>query len=62
MEKVLRVVNKNKAGNDFAYWKTKSFQDRINAIEILRLQFIQLQKDVQQRLQRIYTIVNRKSG
>lgn len=60
MEKVLLVVNKKEVQNDYLFWKQKSVQERINAIEILRLQFIQMQKDVQPGFQRVYRITKRK--
>jgi len=60
VEKVLHVVNKKEVQNDYVFWKQKSAQERINAIEILRLQYIQMQKDVQLRVKRAYKIVKRK--
>lgn len=60
MEKVLRVVNKKEVQNDYLFWKQKSAQERIDAIEILRLQYIQMQKDVQPGFQRVYRITKRK--
>ena len=60
MEKVLNVVNKKEIQTDYAYWQQKSVQDRIDAVEILRLQYLQMQEDVQQGLQRVYRIVKRK--
>jgi len=62
MEKVLTVVDKNDVKNDFEYWKTKSPEERIDSIEILRLQYIKLQENVQQGLQRVYKITKQKSG
>jgi hypothetical protein len=60
MEKVLNVVNKKEIQTDYVYWQQKTAQDRIDAIEILRLQYLQMQKNVQQGLQRVYRIVKRK--
>jgi hypothetical protein len=60
MAKKLNVANKNKTQTDYAYWQKKTIQERIDAIELLRSQFIQLQKDVYQGVQRVYTIVKRK--
>ncbi|NWG28435.1 MAG: hypothetical protein HXY48_07855 [Ignavibacteriaceae bacterium] len=60
MEKVLHVVNKKEVQNDYGFWKQKSAQERINALEILRLQYIQMQKDVQPGFQRVYRITKRK--
>lgn len=60
MEKVLNVISRKEVQTDYLFWKQKTAQERIDAIEILRSQFIHLQKDVQPGLQRIYTIVKRK--
>jgi hypothetical protein len=60
MEKVLKIINKNDDGNDFSYWKTKSFQESIDAIEILRSQYLQLLKDDKRGVERVYTIAKRK--
>jgi len=62
MEKVIRVIKKSDDRNDFKFWQSKSYQERIDAIETLRLQFIQMKKNVQQGLQRVYTVVKQKSG
>ena len=60
MEKVISVIKKQDAQNDFQYWKSKSYQERIDAIETLRLQYIQMNNDDQQGLQRVYTVVKQK--
>jgi hypothetical protein len=60
LKKVLNVISRKEVQNDYLFWKQKTAQERIDAVEILRSQFIQLQKDVQPGLQRIYTIVKRK--
>jgi len=62
MEKVISVINKFDDRNDFKFWQSKSFQERIDAIETLRLQYFQMKKNVQQGLQRVYTVVKQKSG
>ena len=62
MEKVISVVKKSDDGNDFKFWQSKSYQERIDAIEILRSQYFQMKKNVQQGLQRVYTVVKQKSG
>jgi len=60
VEKVLNVINKNDVQNDYAYWQKKTIQERIDAIEILRSQYIQMHNNVQPGLQRVYRIVKRK--
>jgi hypothetical protein len=62
MERVITVVDKYTVKNDFEYWRTKSFEERFASIEILRLQFIQLQENVQQGLKRVYRITKQKQG
>ncbi len=58
MEKVLRITSLKEKNSDFAYWSTKSFQERLEAIEILRQQYFSLKKDVQPRLQRVCRVIN----
>jgi len=62
MEKVISIVKKSDTQSDFQYWQTKTMQERIDAIEILRLQYIEMNKNVQPGLQRVYTVVKQKSG
>ena len=59
MEKVLKITTIHENTSDYAYWSTKSFQERLEAIEILRQQYFSLNKDVQPRLQRFCSIVKR---
>ncbi|NGZ45151.1 hypothetical protein EWU23_11760 [Cytophagaceae bacterium 50C-KIRBA] len=58
MEKVLKITTLKEHKSDFAYWSTKSFNERLDTIEILRQQYFSLKKDVQPRLQRVCRIVN----
>jgi len=62
MEKVISVIKKKEDRNDFKFWQGKSYQERIEAIETLRSQYIQMKNNVQQGLQRVYTVVKQKSG
>ena len=39
--------------------RKKTIQERIDAIEILRSRYTQMQNNVQHRVQKIYTIVKR---
>lgn len=57
MEKVLRIVSLHEQPSDYAYWTSRPVSERIDAIEILRDQYIKFKKDVQPRLQRICRIV-----
>lgn len=58
MERVIRIVNLKDVQSDYLFWQTKSFQERLEAIELLRAQYIKFRKDVQPRLQRVCRIVN----
>lgn len=58
MERVIRIANLKDVQSDFLFWQTKSFQERLEAIELLRAQYIKFRKDVQPRLQRVCRIVN----
>jgi hypothetical protein len=62
MEKVISIIKKTDNRNDFKFWQSKSYQERIYAIETLRSQYFQMKKNVQQGLQRVYTVVKQKSG
>jgi hypothetical protein len=62
MKKIIRIQNRKESESDYSFWKSVSPQERINAIEILRSQYFQLNKNVQQRLQRVYTITKRTSS
>ena len=60
MDKVLKIISLKNKHSDFAYWTTKSLNERLDAVEFLREQYIKFNKDVQPRLQRVCTIINQK--
>ena len=62
MEKSLKIVQLKDKQTDFLYWSSKSEIERLNAIELLRQQYINYKNDVQPRLQRIHRIINQKQG
>ena len=62
MERSLKIVQLKDKNTDFLYWMSRSEIERLQAIESLRLQYINYKKDVQSRLQRVYRIVNQKQG
>lgn len=62
MEKSLKIVQLKDKSTDFSYWMSKSEIERLQAIETLRLQYINYKKDVQSRLQRVYRVINQKQG
>ncbi len=61
LEKVVTRTERHKAGYDKAYWDTKTPQERIDAVEFLRQQYIEY-TNAPQRLQRVIKIVKRGKG
>ena len=59
MEKILKIGHLKDRQTDFNFWKTKSDIARLEAVEMLRQQYINFKKDVQPRLQRVYRIINK---
>ena len=62
MEKTLKIVQLKDRNTDFLYWTSKSEIERLQAVELLRKQYINYKSDVQSRLQRVYRIINQKQG
>lgn len=60
MEKVVKIVNLKDKQCDYDFWQTKDFKDRLEAIEMLRSQYIKFNADVQPRLQRICRVINQE--
>jgi hypothetical protein len=60
MEKVIKKTSTREKQSDLDYWLTKTPQERLDALEFLRQQYINFNKNVQPRLQRVCTITNQK--
>ena len=58
MEKVLKIISLKDRKSDFLFWKSKSFLERLEAIEFLRNQYFSLNKDVQQGFQRVCRVID----
>ncbi len=58
--KVVRKVSINEQPSDFEYWQTQSYEDRLTALEEIRLEYHGWTYETQPRLQRVCTIVKRK--
>jgi hypothetical protein len=56
MEKVVKIIGLRDPQSDLAYWLSKTPQERLAAIEILRQQYVRLQ-GIQPRLQRVCRII-----
>ena len=60
---MIKIVTKTKLHeqqNDFNYWQTQSYQDRLAALEQIRQEYHQYKYNAQPRFQRVYTIVKRR--
>ena len=62
MEKVVRIIQLQDRQTDFQYWQGKSELERLNALEMLRSQYINFLNDVEPRLQRVCKVINRLQG
>lgn len=56
MEKILKIVPLHERSNDREYWLSRPISERIDAIEILRNQYIKF-RDVEPRLQRVCRVI-----
>ena len=56
MERVVKIVKLRDQQSDLEYWLSKTPQERIAAIEILRQQYVRLQH-IKPRLQRVCRII-----
>jgi hypothetical protein len=59
MDKVVRITSLKDKGTDFLFWKTKTDQERLEAIEFLRQQYFSLNKDIQQGFQRVCRVIEK---
>lgn len=57
----MKIVDKKNAGFDADYWRVKSPQERLKALEFLRQQYLTV-NGTRQRLQRVCRIVERKQS
>jgi hypothetical protein len=57
--KVFRKVDLKQQPSDFAYWQSKSYEERLATLEALRQTYYGWENNPEQRLQRVYTIIKR---
>ena len=62
ISKVIKKYKINEPPNDFSFWQSKSYEERLNALEQIRKEYNLLRYNAEQRSQRIYRIVKRKFG
>jgi len=57
--KVCRKVSIKNQPSDFAYWQSRSYEERLACLEEIRQEYHGWKNITEQRLQRVYTIVKR---
>lgn len=63
IEKVIVKTNLDEQKSDFAYWQTKSYAERLAALEEIRREYNNWKyTDAEQRFQRVYRVVKLKQG
>lgn len=60
VSRVVKKYNIKIQPNDFSYWKTKSYQERLAALEQIRSEYNLWKYNAEQRLQRVYRIIEQK--
>jgi hypothetical protein len=58
--KVIKKYGIDEQPTDFSFWQTKSYEDRLNALEQIRKEYNSWRYDAEQGFQRVYRIVKRK--
>ena len=48
--------------NDFSYWQSCSYVQRLEALEQIRMEYNRWRHDAEQGFQRVYRIVKQKKG
>jgi len=63
---IKKVITKTKIGaekSDFAYWQTRSYAERLAALEEIRREYNNWKyTDAEQRFQRVYRVVKLKQS
>lgn len=61
IERVATKIPLDEQKSDFSYWKTKSYAERLAALEEIRLEYNNWKyTDAEQKFQRVYRIVKLK--
>lgn len=59
MQKSVKIVGLKDKGTDYQFWLTQSIRQRLEAIELLRQQYIKFTQNAQSGLQRVCRIVDK---
>jgi len=56
----VKKVKFDEVENDFAYWQTRSYEDRLLTLESIRKEYIDWAYGTQPGFQRVYSIIKHK--
>nr|CAA6829469.1 MAG: Unknown protein [uncultured Thiotrichaceae bacterium] len=56
IRKVVNITTNKEQPSDYQYWLTRPVAERIDAVELLRLPYLDKLNNVPQRLQRVYRV------
>jgi hypothetical protein len=59
INKVIKKYKFNEQPNDFVYWQSRSYEERLDALEQIRKEYNLWRYNAEQRFQRVYRIVKR---
>ena len=59
INKVVKKYKLNEQPNDFTFWQSKTYEERLNALEQIRKEYNLWRYNAEQRLQRVYRVVKR---
>jgi len=60
ISKVVKKFKITEQPNDFSYWQSKSYEDRLNALEQIREEYNAWRYNAEQGFQRVYRIIKQK--
>ena len=59
IRKVVKKYKFNEQPNDFVFWQSKSYEERLDALEQIRQEYNSWRYNAEQGFQRVYRIVKR---
>lgn len=59
ISKVIKKYKLNEQPNDFIFWQSKTYEDRLDALEQIRKEYNLWRYNAEQRFQRVYRIIKR---
>jgi hypothetical protein len=57
--KTIRIIKKDEERSDYLFWKTRSYEARLQTLEKIREEYNNWKYGSQQRFQRVYKVIKR---